>query len=172
MKNHDPNAGFWHARWLRITAGFLVGSVVFTVIVFTLWMASYFLRFILPFDQLFQSQAILKIPEVLIPIVFYDVLALPPVLILAFVISCFFGRYLRNEKGLRFSLCLLAGLATVPVSFMLVSVIGMVLSGSAADASAFALLAPLPPSFILGYLPGWKLGRSLYTQLSMRLRKP
>jgi len=166
MQKQGFNPGFWQAKWRRVTAGFFLGAVVFSAVVFVLWMASYYLRIFLPFDQLFQSPVILKVPAVLIPLVFYDVLALPPVLILAVVISWSFGRYLRREKGLHFALCLLIGLLTVPVSFLLVSIVGMVMSGSASDASAFAFLAPLPPAFVLGYLPGWRLGRLLYNNLN------
>ena len=169
MQKQASNSGFWQAKWLRVTAGIFLGAVVFLAVVFVLWMASYYLRIFLPFDQLFQSPVILKVPEVLIPLVFYDVLALPPVLILAVVISWSFGRYMRREKGLHLALCLLIGLLTVPVSFLLVSIVGMVISGSASDASAFAFLAPLPPAFVLGFLPGWRLGRLLYNHLTTRL---
>jgi hypothetical protein len=169
MKKQGSNSGFWQAKWRRVTAGFFLGAVVFLAVVFVLWMASYFLRIFLPFDQLFQSPAILSVPEVLIPLLFYDVLALPPVLILAVVISWSFGTYLRREKGLHPALCRLVGLLTLPVSFLLVSIGGMVMSGSASDASAFAFLAPLPPAFVLGYLPGWRLGRWLYDHLTKPL---
>jgi hypothetical protein len=168
MQKQGSNSSFWQAKWRRVTAGIFLGAVVFIAVVLVLWMASYFLRFFLPFDRLFQSPVILEVPEVLIPLVFYDVLALPPVIILAVLLSWSFGRYLRKEKGLHFVLCLLVGLLTVPVSFFLVSIVGMVLSGGAADASAFAFLAPLPPAFILGYLPGWRLGKLLYNHLTMQ----
>lgn len=169
MQKQGSTPGFWQAKWWRVTAGIFLGAVVFLAVVFVLWMASYFVRIFLPFDQLFQSPVILKVPEILIPLLFYDVLALPPVLVLAVIISWSFGTYLRKEKGLHLSLCLLVGLLTVPVSLLLVSIGGMVMSGSASDASAFAFLAPLPPAFVLGYLPGWRLGRLLYNHLNKRL---
>ena len=169
MQEREHKPGFWQARWLRVTVSFLAGAVIFAAIVTILWIASFYSRFILPFDLLFQSPVILSFPDALIPLVFYDMLALPPVLILAIIASWAFGRYLRREKEMHLALCVLIGMLTVPLSFLIVSAFGLVMSGSAADGATFAILAPLPPSFFLGFLLGWKLGRFLYTKWTARL---
>ena len=169
MQEREHKPGFWQARWLRVMVSYLTGAVIFAATVIVLWMASFYSRLILPFDLLFQSPVILSFPDALIPLVFYDMLALPPVLILAIIASWAFGRFLLQEKGLHLALCILIGAATVPLSFMVVSAFGLVMSGSAANEAVFAFLAPLPPSFVLGFLPGWKLGRLLYTKWTAHL---
>ncbi len=166
-QNSKPNSA--RLKWLRVLVSFLAGAVIFATIVAVLWLASFYSRLFLPFDTIFQSPAILSIPAFLIPPLFYIVLALPPVLVLAVLISWAFARNLRRSRKLHLALSILIGVVSVPLSFLLVSIVGMVMSGSASDAAAFAFLAPFPPSFVLGFLPAWKLGRLLYNKWTARL---